>query len=309
MEAAILAYSFVSAYELLYPDLTSEERTDFKRWVERLKQEIIEGRQFWKQNAQNYPYNFSNHFSFHLLGLAAIAAATGDKPLLRDVVDGTNREVVDSLFLKSMIEGAVYVKNECSQEHYKTNPDCTIFRQLRDLGSRERELKRYPTIAKMGCQNKHYYPKNQFPQTGEIQDRYRRMSKMPGSCAGKGMHYAMENLKVLTLLTLTADLNGFPMKGFVGKNGETLVSAYRFYARCLADIDKDHYHVSAQSEACEYYRGNLYPKHLVTIFHLADHLWSLNSQEANRIMARDDQPLDPLNPLGYAQILGFPPVE
>ena len=43
MNVSILAYSFVSVYELLYPYLSADEVRDFKSWLDKLKQEIIEG--------------------------------------------------------------------------------------------------------------------------------------------------------------------------------------------------------------------------------------------------------------------------
>ena len=198
-----------------------------------------------------------------------------------------------------MIDGAVYMESECSKSHYKTNPVCATFKRLND-STRANELKRY-NIRKMGCQEKHYFPKDHFPQTGEIWDRYRRVDKMKGSCAGKGMHYAVEHLRILTFLTLSAELNGFPMKNFVGKNGETLRSSYHFYARCLSETHNDGYLVSDNIKSCEYYKENLYPRSLINVFHLAAYLWNLNSPEAEQIINKEDQPLDFLDPLGYVQ--------
>jgi len=308
MEVSMLAYSFVSAYELLFPYLSPNEKEDFKHWISLLKKEIIAGRAFWKAHATNYRGNFNNHLSFQLLGLMSIAVATEDKNLLWNVVAGDQTSIMDSKNLKSMIEGAVFMKQECTPRSYKNNPVCRIFKREIELGSRAKELKKFPKISKMGCQNKHYYPKHILPQSGEIYDRFRRVDKIKGSCAGKGMFYSIAHLEVLTLLSLSAELNGIPMKNFTGSNGETLLSSYRFYAQCLADINKNGYSVSDSVPSCDYYKNNKYPKKHIAIFHLANYLWKLTSPEARRILNKDDQPLNLSNPLDYVLILGLGPI-
>jgi hypothetical protein len=306
MDVAILAYSFVSVYELLFPYLSPKERTDFLRWASAMEQEIVESRRLWQAN-RFYNQPFNNQLSFQLLGLMSIASAKTDPTAMRVLVEGPEGRGGDSRHLKAMIDGVVFVEAECSPAARTANPSCAVFQRQADLKTLDNELKRYRKITRLGCRAKHFYPKEHFPKTGEIYDRYRRVDKIKRSCHGKGMHYAMEHLKLLTLMTLAAELNGFPMRHYTGPNGETLGSAYRFYAGCLAEPGKKGTVAAPEGSACLYYKNNEYPKRLVSAFHLGAELWGPASADIRRIIGRSAQPLDLLNPLGQVVLLGLPP--
>lgn len=233
---------FADAYALLWPELSLQEREEIESWFRSLLLPIKESLRLWEvgeYRGMKPPYFGRQYFNNHLgacnMGIAAIGFA------LRD-----------SGAIDYVMRPAPLLPNRVPGEVDRSNPrDFHVLLEgvilmPGDFGSGEEGD---VLQGKPGDPSQEGYP---APLAGEIWDRYRVRQ-------GKGMHYALLHLRLLTLMAEMARNNlgkahysGPDFFEYVGSRGENLVLSYEAYADWFITMDASEvnngYYVDAVSE-------------------------------------------------------------
>ncbi|TWU39785.1 alginate lyase family protein [Novipirellula artificiosorum] len=201
MDVARGVIGFIYAYDVLYDDLTSEERIEVETWFRSLLPIFYTGIKRWDTaweqwwiaketrdwkpakdpneptyfNAQYY----QNHLTAHAMGILLVGYAVGDRGLVQFAVDCEEnpRDMIE------LINGMILMKDK--PPFYRDDP------------------------------GPH--------QDGEIADRYRHVQ-------GKGLGYAMLSFDEMLVMTETLYRNDVDLYQYVGAYGETMELPFTFYA-------------------------------------------------------------------------------
>jgi len=230
---------FADAYALLWPLLDGEERERVENWFRGLVPPIKESFRLWEEGTyltMGPPYFdrqfFNNHLGACNMGLAAIGFALRDRELISYAMDDQPEaqkrpmgevERWNRRNLPVLIEGVIFMPGDFGSG------------EEGDVWHRDPSLQGAPP-----------------PLPGETYDRYRVLE-------GKGMHYALLHLRLLTLMAEMGknNLNTPHFRGgnffeFVGRRGESMRVSYEVYADWFIQGDpaavNDGYYVTAVRE-------------------------------------------------------------
>lgn len=218
---------FADAYALLWPELSPREREEIEHWFRSLLAPIKESLRLWEvgeYQGMKPPYFGRQYFNNHLgacnMGIAAIGFALRDP----NVIDYVMKPAPS---LPDRVPGEVERSNP-RDLHVLLNG---VILMPGDFGSGEEGdvLQGRP-----GDPSRAGYP---APLAGETWDRYRVTQ-------GKGMHYSLLHLRLLTLMAEMARNNlgkahytGPDIFEIVGRRGENLAVSYEVYADWFITMD------------------------------------------------------------------------
>lgn len=110
MEVARCVIPFLETYDLLaeHPGLSDKDRTSIEAWFRMLVEPIRRGMQRWKENNYFKRQDYQNHLTAHVMGLAAIGYALGDRDLVQFALDHADNE----RDFKELIAGTILMEGD-----------------------------------------------------------------------------------------------------------------------------------------------------------------------------------------------------
>jgi hypothetical protein len=229
---------FADAYAILWADLNANERERVEQWFRGLVAPIKESLRLWEvgeYQGMKPPYfnrqYFNNHLGACVMGIAAIGFAVRDENLIAYATQRRPEaferpwgevEHLNRRDLATLIEGVIFMPGDFGSQ------------EEGDVWHRDPSLRGAPP-----------------PLPGETFDRYRVVE-------GKGLHYALLHLRLLTLMAEmtynnlgTSHYRGGDFYKFVGSRGENLRVSYDLYAEWYLTMDpaavNDGYYVNSVS--------------------------------------------------------------
>jgi hypothetical protein len=121
LNVGLAAFYWSELFCLLWPDLAEQERVRVEAWLRDLGRLIREGHRYWIDNDYYGEQDYNNHLTGHLLGLAALGYAIGDRELISYAYDCAE----NPRDYREMLQGAILMPSKGRSQFWRSDPGKT----------------------------------------------------------------------------------------------------------------------------------------------------------------------------------------